>query len=64
MFKNELQIDKNMLHNFIHNNVVTFWDSKSYWNVDDEIIDLYSLLDNKISQYLQIWDRSALITVI
>lgn len=32
--------------------------------MDDGIIDLFSMLDNKINQYSQKWDRSTLIMVI
>lgn len=53
-----------MLQNFIENDLISFWDEKTDWNVDDRIIDLFSLLNNKISQYLQKWDRSTLIMVI
>jgi len=43
---------------------MTFWEKIDNHNIDDGIIDLFSLLDNKISQYLQIWDRSNLVTVL
>lgn len=43
---------------------MTFWEEIDNNNIDDGIIDLFSLLDNKISQYLQIWDRSNLVTVL
>lgn len=62
--KQELKIDRNLIHYFIENDLITFWEEKNYWKVDDEIIDLFSLLNNKISQYLQKWDRSTLIMVI
>lgn len=62
--KQELKIDRNMIHYFIENDLITFWEEKNYWNIDDAIIDLFSLLNNKISQYLQKWDRSTLIMVI
>lgn len=32
--------------------------------IDNGVIDLFSLLDNMISQYSQKWDRSTLIMVI
>lgn len=62
--KQELKMDKTMFHNFIVKDVITFWNDKDYWNMDDGIINLYSLFDNKISQYLLKWDRSTLVPVI
>lgn len=62
--KQELKIDRTVLHKFIVQNVLAFWNSREDYNVDDGIIDLYSLLDNKISQYLLKWDRSTLVLVI
>jgi len=41
-----------------------FWDEIDVYNIDDGIVDLFSILDNKIKQYLQIWDRSTLVKVI
>lgn len=45
-----------------------FWDERNNLNIyheviDNGIIDLFSLLDNKIGQFLQKWDRSTLIMV-
>jgi len=62
--KQELKIDKNLLNAFICKDIMTFWEKFDNYNIDDGIIDLFSLLDNKISQYLQIWDRSTLVTVL
>lgn len=60
--KRELKIDKNAFSAFICTDIMTFWEKIDNHNIDDGIIDLFSLLDNKISQYLQIWDRSNLVT--
>jgi len=62
--KQELKIDETLFHTFICKDVMSFWNEIDVYNVDDGIIDLFSTLDNKISQYLQIWDRSTLVTVI
>lgn len=62
--KQELKIDKTLFHAFICKDVMSFWNEIDVYNIDDGIIDLFSTLDNKISQYLQIWDRSTLVTVI
>lgn len=64
IIKQELKIDKNLLNAFICKDIMTFWEKFDNYNIDDGIIDLFSLLDNKISQYLQIWDRSTLVTVL
>lgn len=42
-----------------------FWDEVGIngLNIDDGIIDLFSLLDNRISQYLQKWNRLTLTKV-
>lgn len=63
--KQELEIDKNTLQNFITNDIMKFWDEVGIngLNIDDGIIDLFSLLDNRISQYLQKWNRLTLTKV-
>jgi len=47
---------------------MSFWDEVDdeieLKNMDDGITDLFSLLDNTISQYLNKWDRSTLVRVI
>lgn len=48
----------------MHNDVMKFWEETKNWKIDDGIIDLFSLLDNKITLYLQKWDRTTLILVI
>jgi glutaredoxin-related protein len=60
--KQELKIDKTLFQAFICKDIMSFWDKIDVYNIDDGIIDLFSVLDNKISQYLQIWDRSTLVT--
>ncbi|KAL4097948.1 hypothetical protein QTP88_022633 [Uroleucon formosanum] len=60
--KQELKIDKTLFHAFICKDIMPFWDEIDVYKVDDGIVDLFSTLDNKISQYLQIWDRSTLVT--
>lgn len=64
--KQELEIDQTMLQNFITNDIMKFWDQIGYnvLNIDDGVIDLFSLLDNRISQYLQKWNRMMLIKVV
>jgi hypothetical protein len=62
--KQELKIDKNMFEILLHDDVMKFWDEIQNWKIDDGIIDLFSLLDNKISLYLEKWDRTTLILVI
>lgn len=67
--KQELKIDSNKFHEFINKDIMKFWDERNNLNIyheviDNGIIDLFSLLDNKIGQYLQKWDRSTLIMVI
>lgn len=62
--KQELKIDKTLFRSFICKDIMSFWNEIDVYNVDDGIVDLFSILDNKISQYLQIWDRSTLVTVI
>lgn len=67
MFKEELKIDKYMVNNFFTKDVMTFWNERLCQNnldLDDGVIHLFSLFHNKINQYLQKWDRSALIMVI
>lgn len=64
IIKQEFKIDKHSFSAFICTDIMTFWEKIDNHNIDDGIIDLFSLLDNKISQYLQIWDRSNLITVL
>ncbi|XP_025424882.1 ATPase family AAA domain-containing protein 2-like [Sipha flava] len=59
--KQELKIDKNMFEILLHDDVMKFWDEIQNWKIDDGIIDLFSLLDNKISLYLEKWDRTTLI---
>ncbi|XP_050522030.1 ATPase family AAA domain-containing protein 2-like isoform X2 [Daktulosphaira vitifoliae] len=61
IIRQEFKVDKTLLYNFI-NSIVTFWNGKNEWNVDDGIIDLYSMLDQKILLYNEKWDRSSLIT--
>lgn len=53
-----------MFHNFIVKDVMTFWYKRNDWNIDDGVINLYSLFDNKITEYSQKWDRSTLTVVI
>lgn len=48
----------------MHDNVMKFWEETKNWKIDDGIIDLFSLLDNKITLYLQKWDRTTLTLVI
>lgn len=46
---------------------MTFWNERLCQNnldLDDGVIHLFSLFHNIINQYLQKWDRSALIMVI
>lgn len=67
--KQELKVDQHMLHSFIMQDIMKFWDKRNNLNIcsemiDDGVIDLFSLLDKKVSQYLQKWDRSSLIMVI
>lgn len=62
--KQEFKLDKNVFHNFIVKDVMTFWCKRNDWNIDDGVINLYSLFDNKISEYSQKWDRSTLTMVI
>lgn len=53
-----------MFQVLMHDTVMKFWAETQNWKIDDGIIDLFSLLDNKISLYLQKWDRTTLILVI
>jgi len=62
--KQELKLDKNIFNDFIIKDVMKFWDKRDKCNIDDGIIDLFSLFDKKISQYIEKWDRSALVMVI
>lgn len=62
--KQEFKLDKNIFHNFIVKDVMPFWYKRNDWNIDDGVINLYSLFDNKISEYSQKWDRSTLTVVI
>lgn len=65
----ELKIDRHVFNSFIKTDIMKFWEERYNLNIDgeiidDEVINLFSLLDNKIRQYSQKWDRSLLITVI
>lgn len=63
--KQEFKFDKVAFCNFLASDVLSFWEKKNNnWNIDDGIINLYSLFDNKISQYSLLWDRSTLTKVI
>lgn len=65
--KKELKIDKNVVNDFFIKDVMTFWNERlcqNNLNLDNDIINLFSLFFNKINQYSQKWDRSALIMVI
>lgn len=64
--KQELKVDQHMFHIFINKDIMKFWDNRNNLNtrgemIDDGVIDLFSLLDKKVGQYLQKWDRSSLI---